>query len=231
MFQIRRRTSISSEATAWSGMAPLGTGGRLTTRGDTSLPEARGAVDLLGLHERACARFVKTVAQVRDDQWGMPTPCSEWDVRALVDHVVRWNCMVPDLLSGKSVAEMDRPFERDVLGDDPRAATEASVHDAIRAFSQPGVLERTIHHPWGDKPGQEVLGLRLFDTTIHTWDLARAIGAEDRMDPEVVPLLLALATSQRSEIRASGAFGTAEVEPGPNADQQAQLLGILGRAG
>ena len=63
--------------------------------------------------------FVDYVGRVQAHQWQAPTPCADWDVRTLVDHVVRWNTLVPDFLAGQSMDDMVAPMARDVLGDDP----------------------------------------------------------------------------------------------------------------
>jgi uncharacterized protein (TIGR03086 family) len=187
------------------------------------------APDLQALHERACLRFVDYVGRVQPHQWLAPTPCADWNVGALVDHVVRWNTLVPDFLEGLSVAEMAAPFERDVLGDNAAAAAAASARQALAAFTVEGALERIVHHPIGDIPGSQVLLLRLFDNTIHGSDLACALAIDEPIDPEVASLLYAVSETQRAEIRASGAFGPAEIPVPADADIQTRLLGLLGR--
>ena len=184
--------------------------------------------DLRAPHEAACRRFVGYVRRIQSDQWPAPTPCSDWDVRALVDHVVRWNTFVPDFLAGRSVADMTDPFGRDVLGADPADAAARSVDQAVAAFNAPDALETMVDHPYGHMPGAQVLYLRLFDNTIHGWDLATALGIAHPIDAEVAGLLYAVSDTQRDAIRASGAFGP-EISVPPEADIQTRLLGLLGR--
>ena len=164
-----------------------------------------------------------------DSQWNATSPCTDWDVRALVDHVVRWNVLTPELLAGRSLAEIDAPFERDVLGQDPAAAAQSSMQQAIDAFDAPGALERIVPHPFGAVPGAQVVYLRLFDNAIHGWDLARALGINARIDPDIAETLYHASLSQREMIRASGHFGPAEVAVPEDADIQTLLLGLLGR--
>jgi uncharacterized protein (TIGR03086 family) len=78
-------------------------------------------------------------------------------------------------------------------------------------------------------PGAQVLYLRLFDNVVHGWDLARAVGLDESIDPEIANLLYMVSLSQREAIRASGHFGPAEVQVPADADTQARLLGLLGR--
>jgi len=185
--------------------------------------------DLRPLHQRATQRFVEYVAAIQPHQWVLPTPCSEWDVRQLVDHVVRWNTFVPDLLAGKSLAEMDAPLERDVLLNSPVQAARDSARAAVEAFEAPDAMQRVVHHPFGEYPAVHFLYLRLFDNAVHGWDLARAIGLSDEIDPEVASVLYAGALPQREAIRASGQFGQAEVPMPTDATISARLLGLIGR--
>jgi uncharacterized protein (TIGR03086 family) len=185
--------------------------------------------DLRPLHARACQHFLGYLRQVQPTHWGAPTPCTDWDVRTLVDHVVRWNSFVPEFMAGRSLAEMDAPFERDVLGQDPVAAAQASVGEAVNAFAAPGALERIVNHPFGTVPGAQVVYWRLFDNTIHGWDLARALGLAAQIDADIVQRLYATSLGEREQIRASGHFGPAEVPVPEDADTQVRLLGLLGR--
>jgi uncharacterized protein (TIGR03086 family) len=185
--------------------------------------------DLRALHECACHHFVEYVERVRPEQWEAPTPCTDWNVRALVDHVIRWNTLVPEFLAGHTLDEMDAPFERDILGDDPVAAARDSVGMSIVAFAAPDALERTIHHLIGDIPGSHAIFLRLLDNVVHGWDLATALGLDYRMDPTALGALYAACDAQRAQIRASGAFGAHEIDVPSDADMQLRLLGLLGR--
>jgi uncharacterized protein (TIGR03086 family) len=168
---------------------------------------------------------------VTDDDWAKPTPCEGWTVRDLVHHVVGANRMAPLLLAGKpmeeAVAAMVGP---EVLGDDPVAAFVTSADDQEAAFRQPGALEATCHHPVGDIPGEMLFGFRVSDMALHAWDLARAIGADEELDPELVQLLWERMEPVAPFVTASGAFGTgASGEVGEDAPTQARLLDLSGR--
>jgi uncharacterized protein (TIGR03086 family) len=187
-------------------------------------------IDYRALHERASKHFAQLVACVADDQWGLATPCSEWNVRALVDHVVRWNTLVPDLLNGLSIQEMTQPFERDLLGADPAAGAARSAREAVAAFAADDALERIVRHPLlGEVPASYAIFLRIFDNAVHGWDLARSIGADEQIDSEILGALVPFVNEQRAAIRASGAYGPTEVDVEPNADALTRMLGILGR--
>jgi uncharacterized protein (TIGR03086 family) len=99
----------------------------------------------------------------------------------------------------------------------------------VVAFDAPGALERLVHHPYGEIPGAQVLYLRLFDNTIHDWDLMRALGIDEPLDADAAAVLYAGSLAQREVIRASGHFGIAEVAVATDADVATRLLGLLGR--
>jgi uncharacterized protein (TIGR03086 family) len=179
-------------------------------------------------HERAATRFAVVVAQVRADQWSAPTPCTDWDVRRLVNHVVGWNLFVAELLEGHTPVEVLDLIQRDVLGDDPAAAARASAERAIAAFGADGALEQTVHHPVGDLPGTYVVMMRVFDTTLHGWDLARAIGSNELMDQDLAAAVYEWSFPQRDALQASGAFAPEPPIPA-DADVQTRLLALVGR--
>ena len=117
------------------------------------------------------------VAQVKPTQWGDPTPCEEWDVRALVGHVITTMHAYAELLRGASASRIVelRKQQRTIGGDDLLVAVTDAAAQAHAAFAEPGALERTVHHPMGDLPGSQLLRMRLVDNVVHGWDLATAL--------------------------------------------------------
>ncbi len=105
-------------------------------------------------------------------QWTAPTPCPEWDVRQLVNHLVAGNLAVAALV--RAQAPPDRRVSP--LGDDPASAYRASAAALQAAFAQPGALERTFGSPYGPAPGSMLVHLRITELLVHGWDLARATG-------------------------------------------------------
>jgi uncharacterized protein (TIGR03086 family) len=138
---------------------------------------------ILDRYARASAEFERVLRSVAD-QWTAPTPCTDWDVRALVNHMARGNLNYALLANGGSAAEFLRLREDDALGDDPVAAFAASVRACADAFA--GALERTLDYPLGRVSGAQALAVRTTDSVIHTWDLARAINVDDTLDGELV---------------------------------------------
>src|SRR4051794_35361051 len=106
----------------------------------TGRGEAARLPDLRPLHARASQRFVELVDAIPAERWTAATPCSQWDVRALVDHVVRWNTFVSEFIAGRRLEDIPAAFEKDVLTDRPASAAAASARAAAAAFDTPGAL-------------------------------------------------------------------------------------------
>ncbi|WP_222269561.1 TIGR03086 family metal-binding protein [Modestobacter marinus] len=121
----------------------------------------------------------RLVAAVEDDQWDHPTPCSDWTVRQLVNHLVGGNRLTTRVVRGDQLPPPDQLGRRghlDQLGDDPSSAYRASAGELLEALRAPGVLERTYTLPAGTLPGPGVVHLRTVETLVHGWDRARAVG-------------------------------------------------------
>jgi uncharacterized protein (TIGR03086 family) len=143
-------------------------------------------VDVVERFRQACAGFGVVLGAVQSGQWAAPTPCPDWDVRQLVNHVTRGNLNYRDLVRGGSAAEFLRRRDADALGTDPGRAFASSVRLCAAAFAAPGALDRVVDYPLGPLPGRRALAVRTADTVVHTWDLARAVGADETLDAGLV---------------------------------------------
>jgi uncharacterized protein (TIGR03086 family) len=186
------------------------------------------AVDLPEVHARALDRTRELVARVSGGQLDEPSVCDGWDVRELLNHVVSGNFWVPELVGGKTIAEVGDRLDGDVLGADPLTAYERSAEVAAGAFREPGAMERPVAVSYGPVPGSVYCGHRFVDVLIHGWDLAASTGQDTTLDPELVEACWEVVEPQKDDLAASGAFGT-HVEVGPDADRQTTLLAVLGR--
>ena len=118
------------------------------------------------------------VVAVTEEQWDLPTPCSDWTVRQLVNHVVGGNRLFTRVLSGEPLPPRDQLGARaveDQLGTDPAAAYAGSAADLLSTLRAPGVLAGTYTVPAATLPGPAIVHLRTVETLVHGWDLARAI--------------------------------------------------------
>lgn len=184
----------------------------------------RGALDGMG----------ELVAGVRPDQWASRSNCPEWDVQALVSHVVFGNRAFTGILSGEAGPPQEQirtQRDEDQLGDDPVAAWQGSAAGLLAAFDRPGVLEQTFRSPLGPMPGAGLAGLRITETLVHGWDLARSTGQQPHFDDTVAQNALDFTLRQLPAEASRSAFPFAPAQPAP-ADAPAldRLAAHLGRS-
>jgi uncharacterized protein (TIGR03086 family) len=182
------------------------------------------------LYVRAMAATGRYVDEVRADQWRGPTPCTEWDVRQVANHLIGENLWAGELFVGKTIAEVGNRLDGDLAGDDPAAAYRQSAGVAERVVSAPGAMDATCHLSFGDYPGADYAGQLFIDTLVHGWDIASATGQDARLDPSLVDACLPLARELATQFRSSGVFGDDLPVPA-DASPQTQLLALLGRRG
>jgi uncharacterized protein (TIGR03086 family) len=176
----------------------------------------------------AMQQLGKKVHAIREDQWTGPTPCTEWSVRDLVNHLTYETLWASELLAGKTVAQVGDRFDGDNLGVDPFDAWDRAAASAIAAFTSDTALSTTVDSSMGPLPGPTYLGQIFMDVVIHGWDLARGIGADDTIEPAFAEQLYAEVAPKEDDIKAWGVFGDRVVPP-EGADTQTKLLAVLGR--
>jgi uncharacterized protein (TIGR03086 family) len=160
------------------------------------------------------------LVNVASDQLSSPTPCPEWDVKALIDHVIAGNQRVVERAGGQAAP----------LPEDLGAAHRASAGAAQETFAAPQALIRTYQLPIGELPGTAFIGLRTSDLLAHAWDLATATGQPTDLDPELAEYVLAFSKQMMSRpgLRGDGRpFGEEQPCGGerPAADRVAAFLG------
>ena len=184
------------------------------------------AIDVL--HRQALGATRQLVAQVGPGDLDAPTPDDEWDVRALLNHVVAGNWWAAELAAGKTIDEVGTRLDGDLIGDDPLAAYDASAAAAAEAFEAPGALAAPCAVSYGPVPGEVYAGHRFLDVLLHGWDLAKATGQGTDLDAGLVAAALEVLTPQWEALRGSGAFKT-DVEVPEQGDPQTRLLAMVGR--
>ena len=174
----------------------------------------------------AAAGFIACLEGVGDDQWSSPTPDAEWDVRALVGHVADEQLWVPPLLAGRTIEDIGDEIPADPLGDFPQAAVQDATAGMLATLDDLD-LDATVHLSFGDVPAQEYLMQLFADHLVHTWDLARATGQSERLDPELVRVCATWFVGREDLYREGGVIGPAVAVAG--GDAQADLLARFGR--
>src|SRR4051794_15806743 len=184
--------------------------------------------DAVALHRVALDEFGRRVDAIGYGDWVLATPCSDWDVRALVRHLVYEELWAPPLLEGQTVADVGDRFEGDILGAEPHSAWKEAAAAALAAADPADVVGRTVHLSFGDFSGADYLGQLTADHVIHAWDLAHAIGAEERLPADLVEFVHAFMAPQVDAWRSAGVFAEPVAVP-PDTDLQSQLLALTGR--
>lgn len=164
---------------------------------------------------------------IQDDQWHRATPCTDWDVRQLANHLVGGY-----RLFHASIQETGAPmdFETDWLGTDPFAEYKSAAADVTRAWKEPGVLDRTLTISVGPVPGQLAALIHLTEVAVHGIDLAVATSQEHSIDEGAAEGLLN--SMQQMEVmeqfRVPGIFQP-EVSAAADAPPHKRLMAFLGR--
>jgi uncharacterized protein (TIGR03086 family) len=179
--------------------------------------------DWVELQHRAHQEFAKRIASVTD--WAAPTPDTDWTVRDLVAHVVEEQQWVPHLLAGRSIAQARASIDH--LRDD--LAGEWALHSlaATSAWRSTSPDVR-VQLSYDTVSAEEYLREQVADVTIHSWDLARAIGADETLDDELVRAVWTVFEPQKDALEASGLFASPVPVP-DDAPLQSRLLAVTGR--
>ncbi len=168
------------------------------------------------------------VANVKPEQLSMSTPCSDWDVRGLINHFVGGAGMFAAAFSGQELdIDPDAPAP-DLLGNDPLGAFDGAIGRFSDAVDQPGAIDRMVVLPFGTMPGPVVLDLLKFDLLVHCWDLATATGQPFDPPADTVEQSLQTAQTMISPALRGGPFAD-EVTVGAGAPPIERLVAFTGR--
>ncbi len=172
---------------------------------------------------------------VRDDQWGLPTPCSRWNLRQLVEHMILENRGFAAAADGERV---DRTVWDDLtFDDDLRADYRRSVDRVVAAFGADGVLDRGFWLPKISHatlfPAPQAISFHLLDYVVHGWDVAAALGHPIEMAADLATVVLDIADREVPDIprrQHPDASFRPPIPLGDDAPEQDRLLAVLGRS-
>ena len=176
------------------------------------------------LHLAVCQRFSVAV-RAADRKWDRPSPCDGWDARDVLEHVIGFHDV---LLLRPLGLKPQRPR------DDPGRRWSLTLDRLAQALRRDGLFEQVVEVPAVGTNSSSRLDARTLvprlsqDVLVHTWDLARAVGADDRLDPGWCAWFVDKLPTDRDALSASGMFGQ-PIAVAALADAQSQLLGRLGR--
>ena len=184
-------------------------------------------MDLATLHRLTVATWTRHVDAVRPDQWDQPTPCAEWDVRALVNHVVGEDRWTVPLMRGATITEVGDSLDGDLLGEQPVRSADSAADEAVSVVAEALPGGAKVHLSYGDEEPGEYVSQLAADHLVHAWDLAAAIGADRTLDPALVEEVGAWFADREALYRSGGAIAE-RVEGGE--DAQSRMLGSFGRS-
>lgn len=178
--------------------------------------------------QRAAAIADATVSAVRHDQLGLATPCAEWTVRQLINHVLIGNLLFVSLATG--TPPPDRTA--DLVGDDHVVSFRDSLARLSAAFSEPGFPGRPVLTPDGEGTGAVLASMRCTEFMVHSWDLAKATAQSTDLDHELAERVLAAMRTSSLLARVRGEGGpVGEQQPAPDGANPAdRLAAFMGRA-
>lgn len=183
--------------------------------------------DLTPLFDAGLTEFGMRVHRVGADQWAAPTPCSDWDVGALVDHLIDEHLWLPPLMSGHGLEAAGKIVEsaKRTIGTDRAAAWDAAALASQRAVGEPGALDRQVALSRGPTSVPEYLTEMITDLTVHSWDLGRAIGVDEPLPDELVRFSMPLA----ERYQGAEPYFAAPVPQPVDATNQERLIALTGR--
>ncbi|OBF85862.1 TIGR03086 family protein [Mycobacterium sp. 852002-51163_SCH5372311] len=181
-------------------------------------------MDTGGLHLAVCRRFGSAV-RCADGKWGRSSPCAGWHARDVLEHVIGFHDV---LLLRPLGLKPQRPQHN------PQLRWDLTYERIRQALGNRELFERVIEVPAvANNPATQLDAGKLVprltqDVLVHTWDLARAVGADDSLDPEWCAAFLAQLPTDPRALSASGMFA-APFAVAADADSQSRLLARLGR--
>lgn len=179
--------------------------------------------DALDRYQRISAGFAARLDGIAQDQWHSTCPsCPEWDVTALVAHVIgNHRAMLSSVAEGPAAAE----------GATPAAEWAALRERAIGAVQDPDAATKVVSTPFGELSYTNLVGgVLCADTLFHTWDLARATGQDEHLEDRDCEAVLAFLSPLDAGLRGPGRFGPS-IEAPAGADAKTRLLCFGGRRG
>jgi uncharacterized protein (TIGR03086 family) len=180
--------------------------------------------------KQACAATEQVVAEIEPGHLGLVTPCSEWDVRAVLNHLLGTLSLGAALLTDTAPAVAMAPGglpSRDLVDEDVATAFRVGA-DGLLSAAGGDALQRAHHTPMGEMPGAVLGGFTTLDVLVHGWDLAKAAGRRPAFDDGLAEQVLGFARQAITEQTRAPRIGPEVPVPGA-ASATDRLIGFLGR--
>jgi uncharacterized protein (TIGR03086 family) len=187
-------------------------------------------MDMIKLLDEGFAWTGEQVGKVQPEHLDAATPCTRWDLRALLNHMLGAMEQLAGTAAGDpdpSLLDADELARNDRIGNDPAAAFDAIVRRALAVWHTPGVLERTCTLPFGPRPASVVARISVSDAVVHGWDIARALGENTDIPAELAEPLLEIDRQLVDDGVRARAFAAEVTITGGTASDR--LVAFLGR--
>jgi uncharacterized protein (TIGR03086 family) len=179
------------------------------------------------LFAKAVEQASVCIRMVEPAQLSNPTPCTEWNLRALLNHMVYELLWVPEIVRGKTIAEVGSKYDGDVLRSDVVASWNHAVDAALVAVKQAD-LNATAYLSYGDVPMRDYIMEVGTDMAIHGWDAGQGMWCTVLINPAVAEAIYQTSLPKKESMRAGGQFGEPRDAPA-GSDIQTKLLALFGR--
>ena len=187
-----------------------------------SMTYAREMTEVQAKYRIAANAFDAAVSAVAPQQWGLQSPCEEWTARDIVRHVVSGHRGVIANVTGGEA----KPLSAD---EEPKQAWESAFRVMGEIAGDADALAKEVDGPTGKMAAGDIIGSFVtMDVLVHTWDLARTVGADEHLDENSVRLAYEAMKPMDAMIRQPGVFGP-KLDPPTGADMQTEFLYFLGR--
>jgi uncharacterized protein (TIGR03086 family) len=184
-------------------------------------------MDLKTLFKQCLATASAVIKQVKPEQYRDPTPCTEWDVQTLINHMLYELSWAADILDGKTIAEVGTKYNGDLIASDLFKNWTTAANLGLKSLTKVN-LDQTVHLSFGDLTAAFYIQQQANDQLIHAWDLGQAIHVPVKFDPIVAKFLYEVALPHKRELAATGLFSPAIKVP-ESATFQTKLLALFGR--
>lgn len=177
--------------------------------------------------EAILPELIDLVDHISLGQLGAPTPCADFDVHAVIDHMIVGGATFAALFRGEQPGEIAPPA---VDGSVPAAEFRDAMEQLVDAVRSPGAMDRTIPAPFGDVPGETFARFVALDGLIHGWDLARATDRSWTPSAELVEAVDEFArVAITPDLRDAGLFAAATTAAATDATPIERLAAFTGR--
>ena len=168
------------------------------------------------------------LAVSQTDAWDNPTPCTGWNVRELINHVVGEDRWTAPLVLGLTIADVGDALDGDLLGDDPKEAARTAASEAVETVARKLPEGGSVHLSYGEENIGEYVRQLVADHLVHGWDLAAATGQDRTLDQDVVAETAAWYRDREDMYRSAGIVA-ARPQSATSRTAQAELLIAFGR--